>query len=63
MEIGLSLLLAVPWAVYVGYLLEDFMFVVMIPLALLCGGYCCLRIGYDERVKLRDQEELTNKGD
>jgi len=56
-EIGLALLLAVPWAVYAAYLLGNPTLTVMIPLAIGISGYCCLRWGDEERVKLRDQED------
>jgi len=56
-ELGLALLLAVPWAFFAAYLLFNSTLIVMIPFALAISGYCCFRWGYEERVKLRDQEE------
>lgn len=57
MEVGLSLILAVPLAVCAGYLLKGSILIVMVPLALVMAGYCCLRIGYEQRMKLKENKD------
>jgi len=59
MELGLSLILAVPGAVCAGYLLKGPILIAIMPLVLGMTGYCCLGIGHDERVKLKNQRDNT----
>jgi len=61
-EVGLSLLLAVPWAVYAAYLLGNPILIVLIPFAILLSGYCCFRWGYEKRVELRDKDSNKQGG-
>ncbi len=68
MEIGLTQLLAIPVVIVVvicfaGYTVKGISaaaignFIIMAAFLLSTSGVICLKIGYEERVKLRDQED------
>ena len=68
MEVGLTQLLAIPVVIVVvvyfaGYTVKGGPaaaignFIIMATFLLSVSGIICLRIGYEERVKLRDKED------
>jgi hypothetical protein len=61
MQIGMALLLAVPYGFWLGYALKNPILVLIIPLFLAIGGYLCLQMGHEKRVELRDQEKEDNR--
>lgn len=60
-EIGLVQFLALPIAILIGVMLKNGILLGMLVLALLSGGYCCFRIGYEKRLEIQEQEETTQK--